>query len=86
MEGTLDPLAIGILILGIDSATKVLPRFLDCMKPYEATVVCAAATDTYDHIMRDKTKGALDHFRGGSRPSSRLCIVAERTREEAGRK
>lgn len=74
--GTLDPLATGILILGIGSATKALPQFLDCMKSYEATVVFGAATDTYDrvgrilskrpydHITRDKVEEALGHFRG----------------------
>lgn len=74
--GTLDPLATGILILGIGSATKALPQFLDCVKTYEAIVLFGASTDTYDrvgrilskrpydHISREKVEEALEHFRG----------------------
>lgn len=74
--GTLDPLATGILILGIGQGTKCLSQFLDCVKTYEAVIVFGAATDTYDrvgriltkrrydHITRDKVLEALESFRG----------------------
>ncbi|POR36443.1 Putative tRNA pseudouridine synthase 4 [Tolypocladium paradoxum] len=74
--GTLDPLATGVLILGIGSATKLLPQFLDCTKTYETIVVFGANTDTYDrvgrlitkrpyhHITRDMVEKALDKFKG----------------------
>lgn len=74
--GTLDPLATGVLILGIGSGTKSLPQFLDCIKTYEATIVFGAATDTYDrvgrvlarrsydHITKDKVLEALESFKG----------------------
>ncbi|KAF4120530.1 tRNA pseudouridine55 synthase [Geosmithia morbida] len=74
--GTLDPLATGVLILGIGSGTKALPQFLDCVKTYETTVLFGASTDTYDrvgrilakrpydHITRDKVEEALEGFRG----------------------
>lgn len=74
--GTLDPLATGVLILGIGSATKSLAQFLDCTKTYEAVVVFGASTDSYDrlgriiskrpygHITKDKVLDQLQHFRG----------------------
>lgn len=74
--GTLDPLATGVLILGIGSGTKALPQFLDCVKTYEAVILFGASTDTYDrvgriltkrpyeHITRDKVEKALEGFRG----------------------
>lgn len=60
--GTLDPLATGVLILGIGSATKALPQFLDCVKTYETTVLFGASTDTYDRVGRILTKRPYDHI------------------------
>ncbi|KAH8844745.1 hypothetical protein MCOR27_004201 [Pyricularia oryzae] len=74
--GTLDPLATGVLILGVGRATKSLQNFLECTKTYETIVVFGAATDTYDRvgrilakksydeITRDKVEKQLDAFRG----------------------
>ncbi|KAK0801060.1 pseudouridine synthase pus4 [Friedmanniomyces endolithicus] len=74
--GTLDPLATGVLILGVGSGTKSLNRFLTCTKSYDTVVLFGAATDTYDtegkvvarkpyeHITRDKVEQALEKFRG----------------------
>lgn len=74
--GTLDPLATGVLILGVGTGTKQLPQFLDCTKSYETVVVFGASTDTYDrvgrvlskrpydHITREKLEEALESFRG----------------------
>ncbi|OAQ85539.1 tRNA pseudouridine synthase B [Purpureocillium lilacinum] len=74
--GTLDPLATGVLILGVGTATKLLPQFLDCTKSYETIVVFGATTDTYDrvgriitkrpyeHITREKVEKELESFRG----------------------
>lgn len=60
--GTLDPLATGVLILGIGSGTKCLSQFLDCVKTYEATVVFGAATDTYDRVGRVLARRPYDHI------------------------
>ncbi|PFH59067.1 hypothetical protein XA68_12832 [Ophiocordyceps unilateralis] len=60
--GTLDPLATGVLILGIGSATKLLPQFLDCTKTYETTILFGASTDTYDRTGRVLTKRPYDHI------------------------
>ena len=74
--GTLDPMATGVLILGIGKGTKKLQNFLECTKSYEATVVFGAATDTYDilgkvvqrapyqHVTRARVTEALSTFRG----------------------
>lgn len=74
--GTLDPLATGVLILGIGSGTKSLQDFLGCTKSYEATVLFGKATDTYDtegkvvarkgyeHITREQVEEALAKYRG----------------------
>lgn len=60
--GTLDPLATGVLILALGSATKVLSQFLDCSKTYETVVVFGASTDTYDRVGRVLAKRPYDHI------------------------
>lgn len=74
--GTLDPLATGVLILGVGTGTKQLSQFLDCTKAYETIVVFGASTDTYDrvgrvlskrpydHITKEKLQEALESFKG----------------------
>ncbi|KAL7625080.1 pseudouridine synthase pus4 [Parahypoxylon ruwenzoriense] len=74
--GTLDPLATGVLILGVGKGTKSLQSFLDCTKTYETVVLFGASTDTYDrvgkilkktcydHITRPMVEEALNSFRG----------------------
>ncbi|WAQ85248.1 hypothetical protein PtA15_5A822 [Puccinia triticina] len=46
--GTLDPLASGVLIIGLNSATKKLSNFLDCSKVYRTTGILGCKTDSYD--------------------------------------
>jgi len=46
--GTLDPMATGVLIVGIGRGTKFLQNFLDCTKTYETVVLFGKSTDTYD--------------------------------------
>ena len=74
--GTLDPLATGVLILGIGRGTKELNKFLTCTKTYETVVLFGASTDTYDRVGRvlarkaydeitkDKVEKAIEAFRG----------------------
>ncbi|KAK5709261.1 pseudouridine synthase pus4 [Elasticomyces elasticus] len=74
--GTLDPLATGVLILGVGSGTKALPQFLTCTKSYETVVLFGAATDTYDsegkvvarkgygHVTKELVEEKLKGFRG----------------------
>ena len=74
--GTLDPLATGVLIIGVGKGTKKLQGFLECTKAYEATLLFGAATDTYDvlgkvlskapysQVTKHKVEEALGAFRG----------------------
>lgn len=60
--GTLDPLATGVLIMGMGSATKSLNQFLHCVKAYETTMVFGASTDTYDRVGRILTRRPYEHI------------------------
>jgi len=74
--GTLDPLATGVLIMGVGSGTKSLQDFLLCTKTYEAVVLFGTGTDSYDrvgkvlkrapyeHITQQMVEDALGQFRG----------------------
>ncbi len=46
--GTLDPLATGVLIIGIGKATKQLNHHLNDVKKYYCEIEFGYATDTYD--------------------------------------
>lgn len=74
--GTLDPLATGVLIVGVGRGTKCLSRFLECTKSYECVVLFGAATDSYDavgkvvskadykHVTKELVEEKLAQFRG----------------------
>jgi len=74
--GTLDPLATGVLIMGVGSGTKSLQDFLLCTKTYEAVILFGTGTDSYDrvgkvlkrapyeHITQQMVEDALGQFRG----------------------
>jgi tRNA pseudouridine55 synthase len=74
--GTLDPLAAGVLIVGIGRGTKHLQTYLACTKTYETVVLFGASTDSYDctgtiteqasctHVTKDLVQDKLAHFRG----------------------
>lgn len=46
--GTLDPMATGLLVLGVNSATRLLTFLTGCDKVYEATIRLGASTSTDD--------------------------------------
>jgi tRNA pseudouridine55 synthase len=46
--GTLDPMATGLLILGVEAATRLLTFIVGLDKTYEATIRLGARTDTDD--------------------------------------
>ncbi|KAF3313779.1 hypothetical protein TWF173_005611 [Orbilia oligospora] len=74
--GTLDPMATGVLIVGVGKGTKRLSNYLDCTKEYEAVAIFGISTDSYDkegkitarkpygHITKEAVEGVLDKFRG----------------------
>jgi tRNA pseudouridine55 synthase len=59
--GTLDPMATGVLIVGVGKGTKCLQRFLECTKTYECVVLFGAATDSYDAVGKVVSKAAYEH-------------------------
>jgi tRNA pseudouridine55 synthase len=74
--GTLDPMATGVLIIGVGAGTKRLADFLLCKKTYDTTVLFGKSSDTYDiagknvaeapyqHITREFVEEKLRQFRG----------------------
>ena len=46
--GTLDPMATGVLVLGVGIATRLLPYITDGKKAYQATILLGVATHTDD--------------------------------------
>jgi tRNA pseudouridine55 synthase len=46
--GTLDPMATGVLVLGVGIATRLLPYITDGIKTYDATISLGCATHTDD--------------------------------------
>jgi len=46
--GTLDPMATGVLVIGIGNATKLMQYIVDGSKSYQATISLGAATHTDD--------------------------------------
>ncbi|KAL1733144.1 pseudouridine synthase [Schizophyllum commune] len=74
--GTLDPLADGVLVVGIGKGTKKLNEFLLCSKEYRTTALLGCETDTYDsegsqvrqahwrHVTREAVEAAIPQFVG----------------------
>ncbi|KIM49324.1 hypothetical protein M413DRAFT_438510 [Hebeloma cylindrosporum] len=74
--GTLDPLADGVLVIGVGKGTKKLNEFLNCVKEYQTTCLLGCETDSYDcegarvrlapwqHVTREKVEVALPQFTG----------------------
>jgi tRNA pseudouridine55 synthase len=74
--GTLDPLATGVLIVGIGAGTKALSRYLACTKTYETVLIFGVESDSFDvlgkvtgtsdwiGITREKVEEKLRKFRG----------------------
>ena len=73
--GTLDPMATGLLVLGIGRATRLLRFVTELPKEYEATARFGVATDSLDadgevtarapmSIDGEDVAGAMDRFRG----------------------
>jgi tRNA pseudouridine55 synthase len=75
--GTLDPMATGLLILGVESATRLLTFIVGLDKTYEATIRLGATTDTDDADSEIQTKtdaAALD-------PAAITAAIADLTGE-----
>ena len=59
--GTLDPLASGILLIGINKATKLIPKILLSNKSYEVQIRFGATTPTLDSEGRYTSLEAVSH-------------------------
>ena len=46
--GTLDPLATGVLVLGVNDGCKIIELLTGSTKTYEAQILVGTSTDTYD--------------------------------------
>ncbi len=56
--GTLDPFASGLLIIGLNQATKILPFLENETKEYIATITLGILTDTFDNqgnVIKEKS-------------------------------
>ena len=74
--GTLDPMAVGVLIILIGRYTKASGSFISDDKEYEGTLVLGATSDTGDawgavsycgdtaHLMEEEIKKAFENFFG----------------------
>ncbi|KAI8977900.1 tRNA pseudouridine synthase B, partial [Pilobolus umbonatus] len=72
----LDPLAEGVLVMGVGEGCKGLRGYLQCEKEYLVTAKFGAATDTYDsqgvithqgktdHMTRELVENTMPMFRG----------------------
>lgn len=59
--GTLDPMASGVLIIGVGTGTKRLAGYLgNCSKTYKATALFGASTTTYDNEGSILRYGSVD--------------------------
>jgi tRNA pseudouridine55 synthase len=71
--GTLDPMATGVLVLGVGRATKLLTHLSGLSKTYEARITFGVETDSLDadgqvtvtHDMAPPTTEAVDRALGG---------------------
>ena len=82
--GTLDPMATGVLVIGIERATKILGLLTATSKSYAATIRLGASTNTDDaegevlqnvpagHITDGQIEGGVANLRGeiSQRPSA----------------
>jgi tRNA pseudouridine55 synthase len=71
--GTLDPLATGVLVVGVGKATRLLGHLTLAEKEYQATIVLGQATDTCD----------ADGTVIGGAPATGVTLAAVRTAAEA---
>jgi tRNA pseudouridine55 synthase len=74
--GTLDPMAEGVLVVGIGKGTKLLDKYLSCSKEYLAIAKLGSETDTldstgiitetvdYSHVTNNQLIESLIPFRG----------------------
>ena len=58
--GTLDPMATGVLVLGVGNATRLLQYITDGTKEYEATIYLGASTHTDDREGNELSRASTE--------------------------
>jgi tRNA pseudouridine55 synthase len=95
--GTLDPMATGVLVLGVGRATRLLGHLMTGVKGYDATIRLGESTSTDDaqgestqqveatFLGREQIRSALDRFVGDidQRPSSVSAVKVDGQRAYA---
>ena len=76
--GTLDPIATGVLVLGVNDGCKVIDLLTSVSKVYQAEVIVGLKTDTLDitgtieeeynieNLEKEKVENILKTFKGNS--------------------
>ncbi len=88
--GTLDPMATGVLVLGVGEGTKLVPWLTAQAKVYEATLAIGVETDTLDAEGSEVRRAAPDsalvecladlaRLRGDPRVGAALAAERDRT-------
>src|SRR5688500_16642076 len=62
--GTLDPMATGVLVLGVNRATRLLGHLMLTEKAYDATIRLGASTTTDDAEGEVLATAPTDHLTG----------------------
>jgi tRNA pseudouridine55 synthase len=75
--GTLDPMATGVLLVGVGRATRLLGHLTLTEKSYDATVRLGAATSTDDAEGETVATGATDHLTEDDVRSAAGAFVGE---------
>jgi tRNA pseudouridine55 synthase len=75
--GTLDPMATGVLVLGVERATRLLGHLLLTDKVYDATIRLGASTTTDDAEGEVTARASTDHLTEESLLTALSSFVGE---------
>ncbi len=75
--GTLDPMATGVLVLGVDRATRLLGHLMLTEKQYEATILLGASTTTDDAEGEVVSRATTEHLEAAAIHTALAAFVGE---------
>lgn len=75
--GTLDPMATGVLVLGLNRATRLLGHLMLTEKAYDATILLGASTTTDDREGEVTATAATDELTDGAIRDALAAFVGE---------
>ena len=79
--GTLDPMATGVLVLGVGSGCRALTGYLSGYKAYDAIGRLGSATDTEDANGTEIASAPWEHQHPG-KVSGQQCIFSKNCGDE----